>query len=161
MSIRNYGELGIILQKIMTRLLNNQTLLKLLYYEDKDPKGQIDLSVELINKEVVEKLIKIIPRVGPKEDAKSVVALRVVSAHSDHNNQFKNITLGVEVFVPLTQWMIKDSNLRPFAILGEIQESLDGKVVNGFKITGGDFDLSFLTEEMACYEQTFVFTEYE
>lgn len=161
MSIRNYGELGIILQKIMTRLLNNQTLLKLLYYEDKDPKGQNDLSVELIDKEIVEKLIKIIPRVGPKEDAKSVVALRVVSAHSDYNNQFKNITLGVEVFVPLTQWMIKDSNLRPFAILGEIQESLDGKVVNGFKITGGDFDLSFLSEEIACYEQTFVFTEYE
>jgi hypothetical protein len=37
MSIRNYGELGIILQKIMNRLLANQELLKLLYYTDKDP----------------------------------------------------------------------------------------------------------------------------
>lgn len=161
MSIRNYGELGIVLQKVVNHLLANQDLLKLLYYTDKDPLNGETISQEIIKEEIYEKLVKIIPRVGPKEDARSVIALRIVSAHGDYNRQFKNITLGIEVFVPLTQWVIKDSNLRPFAILGEIQESLDGKVVNGFKIIGGDFDLSFLSEEIACYEQTFVFTEYE
>ena len=35
--------------------------------------------------------------------------------------------------------MIKDSNLRPFAIMGEIEESLNNKTINGLgKITGGD-----------------------
>lgn len=161
MSIRNYGELGIVLQKVMNRLLSNQELLKLLYYTDKNPLNGEAISQETIKEEIYEKLVKIIPRVGPKEDARSVIALRIVSAHEDYNHQFKNIELGVEVFVPLSQWIIKDSNLRPFAILGEIQKSLDEKVVNGFKIRGGDFDLSFLSEEIACYEQVFTFTEYE
>jgi hypothetical protein len=58
--------------------------------------------------------------------------------------------------------MIKDSNLRPFAILGEIEKSLDGKVVNGLgKMSGGDFELNFLTEEISAYNQTFWIVSYE
>jgi hypothetical protein len=64
--------------------------------------------------------------------------------------------------VPLSSWIIKDTNLRPFAILGEIEKSLEGKKINGLgQIEGGDFDLSFLTKEMSCYEQTFWITTYE
>ena len=37
MSARNLDELGVNLQKIVTRLQSNQNLLKLLYYTDKDP----------------------------------------------------------------------------------------------------------------------------
>ena len=64
--------------------------------------------------------------------------------------------------MPLTQWIIKDTNLRPFAILGEIEKSLGGKTVNGLgRLKGGDFELSFLTDEMSVYEQTFWITTYE
>jgi hypothetical protein len=46
--------------------------------------------------------------------------------------------------------------------LGEIEESLDGKVVNGLgKMQGGDFSLNFLTEEIVSYEQTFWITQYD
>jgi len=46
--------------------------------------------------------------------------------------------------------------LRPFAILGEIEESLVGKSINGLgKIEGGDFSLNFITKEVIAYEQTF------
>jgi hypothetical protein len=69
------------------------------------------------------------------------------------NTEFRNIKISVEVFVPLTQWIIKDTNLRPFAILGEIEKSLQGKSINGLgKIEGGDFALNFLTEEIGAYE---------
>ena len=58
--------------------------------------------------------------------------------------------------------MIKDENLRPFAILGEIQESLNGKTVEGLgKLTGGSFELNFLTEEISAYEQTFYLQSYD
>ena len=78
------------------------------------------------------------------------------------NTEFKNVKIGIEVFVPLTQWIIKDTNLRPFAILGEIEKSLNGKTINGLgKLEGGDFDLNFLTEEIGAYEQTFWITSYE
>lgn len=163
MSVRNCAELGENLQYIIKRLLANQDLLKLLYYTDKDPLNHDDLTQEQIQKEVFEKLVKIVPRVGPKETAHSVVAVRVARGQGlAQNNEFRNVTIGVEIFVPLTQWIIKDSNLRPFAIMGEIQKSLNGKKIEGLgKMVGGDFALNFLTEEIGAYEQTFVITAYD
>ena len=62
----------------------------------------------------------------------------------------------------MTVWIIKDTNLRPFAILGEIEKSLKGKTVNGLgKLEGGDFELSYLTKEMSVYQQEFWITAYE
>lgn len=161
--VRNLRELGPNLQKIINRLQSNQKLLKLLYYNDKDPLSQPDLTPAQIQNEVFDKLIKIVPRIGPKETANSLISLRVVNGMTNRSNtEFKDISLCIEVFVPLTQWAIKDTNLRPFSIMGEIQESLNGKVVNGLgKIQGGDFSLNFLTEEISCYEMTFDFIEYE
>lgn len=161
--VRNLGELGLSLQKIITRLVANQDLLKLLYYTGKDPLNEPDLTPEQIKEEVFEKLVKIVPRVGPKETAQSLISLRVVRGITNRqNSEFRNFSLGIEVFVPLTQWIIKDSSLRPFRIMGEIQKSLNGKNVNGLgKITGGDFSLNFLTEEISCYEMTFEIVDYE
>ena len=163
MGVRNCQEIGENLQKIVKRLMANDNLVKLLYYTDKDPLAQPSLTDEQKIKEIFEKLIKIIPAVGAKEDAKSLVSIRVVGGSKlVTNGEFRNVKIMIEVFVPLTQWIIKDTNLRPFAILGEIEESLDGKVVNGLgKMQGGDFSLNFLTEEIVSYEQTFWITQYD
>lgn len=163
MSVRNCEEIGQNLQKIMTRLFKNQRLLKLLYYTDKDPYSQPDLTQEQIQKEIYEKLIKIIPRVGPKETAHSIIVIKVNrGSNNSDNSEFEDISLTVETFVPLTQWIIKDENLRPFAIMGEIQKSLNGKTINGLgKMVGGDFSLNFLTEEISAYEQEFRLTVYD
>ena len=161
--IRNLKELGPNLQKIVKHLMSNQSLLKLLYYTDKDPLDGDNLTQEQIQNEIYEKLIKIIPRVGPKETAKSLISLRVVRGNLNRSNdEFRDIQINIEVFVPLTQWIIKDSNLRPFAIMGEIQKSLCGKKINGLgKISGGDFNINFLTEEISCYEMSFDIMEYD
>ena len=163
MGVRNCAEIGENLQKVMKRLMANDNLVNLLYYTDKDPLNQPPLTEDQKKEEVYEKLIKVIPRVGPKETAHSIVAIRVISGSKlNSNTEFKNVKIGIEVFVPLTQWIIKDTNLRPFAILGEIEKSLDGKKINGLgKMEGGDFDLNFLTEEIGAYEQTFWITSYE
>ena len=163
MTVRNCSDIGVNAQYIIKRLLANQDLLKLLYYTDKDPLSHDDLTPEQIQDEVFEKLIKVVPRVGPKETAHSIVALRIARARGlASNNEFKAVNISLEVFVPMTQWIIKDTNLRPFAIMGEIQKSLNGKKIEGLgKLTGGDFSLNFLTEEISAYEQTFVLTSYD
>lgn len=163
MGVRNCRDIGKNLQKIVKRLMANDNLVNLLYYSDKDPLSNPPLTDKQKQEEVFDKLIKIIPRIGPKEDAKSLISIRVISGHKiDANTEFKNVKIGIEVFVPLTQWYIKDTNLRPFAILGEIEETLNGKTVNGLgKMLGGDFDLNFLTEEIGAYEQIFWITSYE
>ena len=163
MNVRNCTDIGVNAQYIVKRLLANQNLLKLLYYTDKDPLSHDDLTQEQIQNEIFEKLVKIVPRVGPKETAHSIIAIRIARARGlASNSEFKNVNISVEVFVPMTQWIIKDTNLRPFAIMGEVQKSLNGKKIEGLgKLTGGDFSLNFLTEEISAYEQTFVLTSYD
>jgi len=82
-----------------------------------------------------------VPRVSNTENAQSIIALRIVKGSANNeNNQFKDFVIGIEIFVPMTQWVIKDSNLRPFAIMGEIHNSLNGKIIDGLgKMNGGDF----------------------
>jgi hypothetical protein len=141
----------------------NDELVNLLYYEDENPLGRSVLSAEVKQKEIFEKLIKTVPRVGTKDTAKSVIVVYVQRASkTPGNKEFKNVRILVDVIVPLTQWYIQDTNLRPFAILGRIQESLDDKTINGLgKIVGGDFELNFVTDDVICYQQTFEITEYD
>ena len=163
MGVRNCKDIGENLQKIISRLMANDELVKLLYYTDKDPYGGAPLTAELKKTEIYNKLIKIIPRVETREDARSVVVVQVIGGNrNSENSEFRNVNVRVEVFVPLTQWLIKDTNLRPFAILGEIQSSLNEKTINGLgKMSGGDFELSFLTDEMSCYTQEYRIVSYE
>lgn len=161
--IRNLKEIGPYLQKIVTRLQSNQNLLKYLYYTDKDPLANKDLTKKQIREEIFNKLIKIVPRVGPKETAQSLISIRVVNGRqNDANNQIEDLSVAIEVFVPMTQWIIKDENLRPFCIMGEVQNSLNGKVIDGLgRVHGGDFDANFFTEEISCYEMTYSFSLYD
>lgn len=163
MAVRNCREIGINLQKIVNRLMSNDKLVNLLYYNDKDPLSRPYLTQDQKKQEVFDKLIKITPRVGPKETANSIISIRVVrGTNLSENTEFRTVLIQVEVFVPLTQWIIKDSNLRPFAILGEIQESLNDKKIDGLgKMRGGDFSINFLTDEIGCYEQTFSLVAYD
>jgi len=163
MSIRNCSDIGLNTQYIVKRLMANQNLLKLLYYTDKDPLDGDDLTVDQIQEEVFEKLIKVVPRIGPKETAHSIITVTIQRGTGlAANGEFKNVLVKIEVFVPMTQWIIKNSNLRPFAIMGEIQNSLRGKKIEGLgKMQGGDFDLDFLSEEMTAYLMTFVITSYD
>ena len=163
MGVRNCEELGKNLQKIISRLLANNELVNLLYYEDDNPLEKPALNAEQKEKEIFEKLIKTVPRVGTKDTAKSIVVVYVQGAAKiSGNKEFKNVKILVDVIVPLTQWYIKDSNLRPFAILGRIQSSLDDKTINGLgKISGGNFELNFVTDDVVCYQQIFEITEYD
>lgn len=163
MSIRNCGELGINLQKIVKRLLANDDLVKLLYYEDKDPLSGIALTDAEKEKKIFGELIRVIPRVTEDDNNKSIIVVYVGSGRKDKSNsEFKTVNFIVDVFVPLDSWVIKDSNLRPFAILGEIQNSLEGKKINGLgEISGGDFELTRLTDKSSIYSQTFSIVEYD
>ena len=162
MGARNCQELGINLQKICSRLLANDNLIKLLYYVDLDPLDKAALTAEQKQK-IFNDLVCIIPKVGTRTDSKSVIAVYVPKAAGlSGNSEYKTVTIAIDVFVPMTQWIIKDSNLRPFAIMGEIQNALNGKTINGLgKIKGGDFELVLLTDEMSGYRQIFTITEYE
>ena len=163
MATRNLADLGLNLQKIVSRLQSNQNLLKLLYYTGKDPLSEEDLTPDQIKSEIYDKLIKVVPRIGNKETAQSMFTMRVVRGRSNPGNaEFRDFEIDIEVFVPLTEWFIKDSNLRPFAIMGEVHKSLNNKKIDGLgKMVGGDFQINFLTDEICSYEMVYLVTSYD
>lgn len=77
--IKYLNELGENLQKIIKRLMANQTLVKYLYYTDKDPLDNPDLTDDEIRHKVYQKLIKIVPKLDNEEKANSVIALKVIN----------------------------------------------------------------------------------
>ena len=162
MGVRNCGELGINLQKIVSRLMANQDLVKLLYYTDNDPLSGKDLSEDEKQNNIFNKLIRIIPNVGEKDTSNSIIVVFIARSEQNSNKEFNNIVINIDVYTPLTQWIIKDSNLRPFATMGKIEESLNHKTVNGLgKIQCGDFDLILLTEDISCYRMPISITTYD
>lgn len=161
--VRNFQELGTCLQRIASRLMANQELLKLLYYQDKDPLSHSSLSDLQKEHDIFNKYILIVPKMMPQEDSRSRITLMIMNGEQNsENDNFNDIAVNVEVYVPITQWIIKDTNLRPFAIMGEIQKSLNKKVINGIgRMVGGDFEYSFTTDEMTCYIQHFKIINYD
>lgn len=163
MGVRNCRDIGQNLQTIVKRLMANDDLVRLLYCTDKDPLSQPVLTQEEKEQKIYNKLIKVVPRLDPNDIATSMIAVLCNKASQlDSNSEFKNVIIRVEVFVPITQWFIKDTNLRPYSILGEVQESLNGKKINGLgKLSGGDFDFNFVTDEMTSFVQIFQLTSYD
>ena len=85
--IKYLNELGENLQKIIKRLMANQTLVKYLYYTDKDPLDNPDLTDDEIRHKVYQKLIKIVPKLDNEEKANSVIALKVINGVKNPENQ--------------------------------------------------------------------------
>ena len=72
----------------------NDNLVNLLYYTNKDPLNSEPLTEEQKREEIYEKLIKIIPRVGPKDTAHSVISIKVEKGIKDgENTEFRNIKI--------------------------------------------------------------------
>lgn len=163
MGIKNCAEVGENMMRIVKRLMANQNLLKMLYYTDKDPLSQPDISDDIIHKEIFNKLIKIIPMLDPTEDGKCVVSILTPQSFlNDENDQFRDVQILMEVYIPNTQWFIKSDNLRPFIIMGEIQKSLDGKSINGLgRITGGEYAIHFVADDVTCYRQMYHLITYD
>lgn len=162
--VRYLQEMGPNLIKVMKRLLTNQNLLKLLTYTDRDPLGadKADIKATDAYQDGNNGVVRIIPIIGTKEDSTSIITLRVLKGiPSMDNSEFLDIYFTIEVFVPNEQWIIKGDNLRPYAIMGEIQKSLEGKNVNGLgKISGSGFSVNFFTEEMSAFIMNYKITQF-
>ena len=67
----------------------------------------------------------------------------------------------IEIFVPLTQWLLKSDNMRPYLIMGEIQKTLDNKAIEGLgTLNWSGFQANFFTEEVGAFEMFFALTQF-
>jgi hypothetical protein len=151
-----YQDIGKNLIQIYNRLIANEDLCKLIYYTDKDPLSHTNIPDKTV---LFENEIRIVPRVGPIENDHSKIVTIVTVGHKNENPWYSDIAIKFGVYVPLTQWIIKNENLRPFLIIDNLVKSLNGKKIEGLgTMNGGEFALSLLTEEVSCYDVVFYLT---
>lgn len=163
MGVRNYSDIGTNAQLIVKRLLANQQLLKLLFYTDRDPLNQPDIETDIIEKEIFGKLIKIVPRTNSEDLSHSYIAIQFETFSPNAiNNEFKDTTINIEVYTPLDNWIIKNENLRPFLLMGEIEKSLKNKQIEGLgKMTSLGGRLNYITDEITDYIISFRIISYD
>lgn len=153
MAVRNFQEMGDNLVEIIKRLLANQKLCKLLYYSDENPTDHPDFANTF---DLMYSRIKITPKVDPQEDTRSTIVVLINNGFRLGNPEFKELNVLIYVYVPFEDWVINNAQLRPFAIMQEIQSSLDNKQIKGLgRLQLKEFSTDLLTDEMGAYRMNF------
>lgn len=154
-----YGqEHGKNLIKIAKKLLSNQNLLMLLENTDLDPLNKNKHPNQLDGLKFLHKLVRVVPLLTPEEqNTKSKLVILFSSGEINANNSDnENVILTIIVYCPFNEWLIAGDTIRPFAIMSEIRQSLQGKRINGLgEITYLGFEASAITEEMGSYAMRF------
>lgn len=154
MAVRDCKEFGDNLVEITKRLLANQNLCKYLSFTDANPLKHDDITN---TKTLLHNRIKLVPKVDPQEDTSSTIVLLINNGFKNSSNpDFKSLNLLVYVYVPFEEWIINDNQLRPFAIMSEIQNSLDYKQIKGLgHLIFQEFSIELLSDEMGAYRMNF------
>lgn len=152
-NIRNNKILGKSLNRIANHLAKNQNLCKYLYYTNFSPLEEKDIiGYNLINENIL-----VIPLINENEfDTAAKIALLIESGEVLDNRDFVNLKISIIVYVPFKSWAIDDFQLRPFAIMSEIENSLKGKNIESLgSIKYEGFYLNTIDDNLASYKMEF------
>ena len=154
-----YGkEIGRNLRKIGQKLAKNQKLLKLLVNTGKDPLNEKVYPEEIDGLSLLNKNIKFIPLLTADEqkETSKIVLFFEDGEINESNSDNENLSLLINVYCPFNEWLITGEDLRPFAIMSEIRETIQDRRINGLgEIRYLNFSINSLTEEMGCYSMRF------
>lgn len=155
-SLYNYGyEAGQNVRQTLDRLLKNQNFCKLIKNTGPDPLNTPDIADAKV---LLNTNLLAVPKTNPLYKTEPRVVVMFTDGTIQSNSSYQGLLLQVYIYVPLEQWEIREDNLRPFAIMYEVKKTLMGKHIEGLgTITGGNFHLDFVTEEISCHILSFVF----
>lgn len=157
MSIRNSSELGKNLLLIIEKLAESQKLLRLLKYTNNDPFIKDIDHPDLNPSSLLNENLKVVPLVNEKSDnTESTVVVMYNSGTVMDNKEFKDLQLDVLVYVPLSEWVLNNTALRPFLIMTEIEKAIKGKRIESLgTINYNGFEMVLVTDIMSCYRMSF------
>ena len=123
----NFAQIEQELEMIIERFAENQNLLKLLYYNDKDALEKEDITDEKILNEILRQNIKIIPEVKIPERQNSFIIITFDSYEKNYSNpEFIDNTIYIDILCPLDEDILRMNKymLRPQLIMSEIQKAI-------------------------------------
>lgn len=123
---------------IISMLLKNNNLKRLLHYETKDclkrPKLTEEQSLDLIGKN-----IKVIPKIYVDEKELNYLIITFNNFYPSENPEFRNNSIEFDILCHYDQWQLNDFKLRPYRIAAEID-----MMFNNQRLTGiGKLDFAY------------------
>ena len=119
------------LERIATKLLSNQRLLKYLHYRESNPLDQPSLTakekLELIGHE-----IRIVPKYNIEKKCPNIVVITFNNFTPNANNpQFRDCILCFDILCHPDHWSLGNFQLRPYKIAGEIDAMMNNQKMAG------------------------------
>jgi hypothetical protein len=129
---RRFSVMGDNVFNILSKVMKNQRLLKLLKFTDNDPLKHPDLTQDEIDK-MLHKNILIVPKIPDEPDEKLCYLIILLDRYqvAPNNSEFKTAEIRFVVLCPTDRWVINEKTLRPYAIMNEIDKMFNEKELAG------------------------------
>lgn len=118
------------LDLIISGILKNERLKRLLFYTSKDALNRKNLtedeSLSLINKN-----IKIVPKLTVDGSVLNYIIISFDNFTPSENPEFRDNIIEFDIICHFDQWQLQDFALRPYKIAGEIDSMFNGKHLTG------------------------------
>ncbi len=129
---RRFEVMGEDIFKIVNKLLQNQNLLKLIKYTDRDPLSHPDIPQDEIDK-MLHKNILITPKIPDEDQDKNCYIIILLDKYivDPQNADFKIATVRFDVLCPMDRWVVNGKSLRPYLMMNEIDKEFNEKKLAG------------------------------
>ena len=136
---------------IISKICQNQRLLKLLYYNVPNALAQPALSDDQLE-EVIKNNIKIVPKTYVEDEYRNYLIIKFDNFLTGLNPEFRNNTIEFDILCNYENWQLDGYALRPIKIMAEIDSMFNGARLTGAGLTefGGATDI-IATDQMAGY----------
>lgn len=115
---------------IIKRLLNNERLKKLLYYNSADALSKPALTAEQ-ERELIEKHIKIVPKLQIDTSIYNYIVISFDNFFPSDNPEFRDNSIIFDIICNFDTWSLADFQLRPYKIAGELDYLFNGQRLTG------------------------------
>lgn len=116
----NFTEVGLNLKKVLNRILKNDDLIKLLYYNTPEVTSQPNLTNEQ-KVAMINDYIKLVPKLPKDVELKNYLLIQMDQfAAMDGEQVFRTFVLNFDILCNAGNWIMDDYMLRPFKIMHEL-----------------------------------------
>lgn len=121
---------------IMTKLLANKNLLKLIYYNTRDWKEKPDLTAEqikeLVSPDKLVQQISIVPKLHIHPEKHTYIHISFGQFYPNATNpEYRDNTFHIDIYCHFEDWELGNYELKPYRIAGEIDAMLDNQHLTG------------------------------
>ena len=115
---------------IIQHMIANERLQKLLYYNTKDALQRDKVPNEGIQ-ELLEKNIRIVPKIHINNEVATYIVVTLDDFSPSDNPEYRDNIIVFDIICNLEQWALKDFQLRPLKIAGELDFMFNNKKLTG------------------------------